>query len=282
MPCIGSTSPRCTTSRSTSSATITRPRTPPSARSCRPSPGSTGSRSVRGRKTDHEASTFRIWLFRIARNVVAERRRGRRRRPEAPLDLATTALRSGRRRGNRGRARGGHGGAARGRRPDRRPPPGGRPALRPRDVDRGDRRDPRPLRGRGPRAHPSGPAPRRRRAPRRWIGIVGERRARPAGRRDRGLHRRPLPRIAPRAPAARRRRRCPLERARRCGRAGRRPSALPPVVPLRGVAGRAAGGGPGRAAGPGELHRLPQSGRRGRCRRRLGRSASGPRSSAAC
>jgi len=38
-----------------------------------------------------EASTFRIWLFRIARNVVAERRRGRRRRPEAPLDLAATA-----------------------------------------------------------------------------------------------------------------------------------------------------------------------------------------------
>jgi RNA polymerase sigma-70 factor (ECF subfamily) len=35
-----------------------------------------------------EASTFRIWLFRIARNVVAERRRRRRRRPEAPLDLA--------------------------------------------------------------------------------------------------------------------------------------------------------------------------------------------------
>jgi RNA polymerase sigma-70 factor (ECF subfamily) len=38
-----------------------------------------------------EASTFRIWLFQIARNVVAERRRGRRRRPEAPLDLAFTA-----------------------------------------------------------------------------------------------------------------------------------------------------------------------------------------------
>ncbi len=35
-----------------------------------------------------DASTFRIWLFQIARNVVAERRRGRRRRPEAPLDLA--------------------------------------------------------------------------------------------------------------------------------------------------------------------------------------------------
>ncbi len=35
-----------------------------------------------------DASTFRIWLFRIARNVVAERRRTQRRRPEAPLDLA--------------------------------------------------------------------------------------------------------------------------------------------------------------------------------------------------
>lgn len=38
------------------------------------------------------ASTFRIWLFQIARNVVAERRRGRRRRPEAPLDLAAGAI----------------------------------------------------------------------------------------------------------------------------------------------------------------------------------------------
>ncbi len=35
-----------------------------------------------------DASTFRIWLFRIARNVVAERRRSRRRRPEAGLELA--------------------------------------------------------------------------------------------------------------------------------------------------------------------------------------------------
>lgn len=33
------------------------------------------------------ASTFRLWLFRIARNVVAERRRGRRRHPETSLDL---------------------------------------------------------------------------------------------------------------------------------------------------------------------------------------------------
>jgi RNA polymerase sigma-70 factor (ECF subfamily) len=33
-----------------------------------------------------EASTFKVWLFRIARNVVAERRRTLRRHPEAPLD----------------------------------------------------------------------------------------------------------------------------------------------------------------------------------------------------
>jgi RNA polymerase sigma-70 factor (ECF subfamily) len=38
-----------------------------------------------------EASTFRIWLFRIARNVIAERRRSQRRRPEAPLDAAASA-----------------------------------------------------------------------------------------------------------------------------------------------------------------------------------------------
>ena len=38
-----------------------------------------------------EASTFRIWLFQIARNVVAERRRRRRRRPETPLEIASEA-----------------------------------------------------------------------------------------------------------------------------------------------------------------------------------------------
>jgi RNA polymerase sigma-70 factor, ECF subfamily len=32
------------------------------------------------------ASTFKVWLFQIARNVVAERRRTRRRRPETSLD----------------------------------------------------------------------------------------------------------------------------------------------------------------------------------------------------
>ncbi|HEV8696231.1 MAG TPA: sigma-70 family RNA polymerase sigma factor [Candidatus Limnocylindrales bacterium] len=46
----------------------------------------------RARPDDGEgASTFRIWLFRIARNVVAERRRRWRRRPEAPLDLVSDA-----------------------------------------------------------------------------------------------------------------------------------------------------------------------------------------------
>lgn len=33
-----------------------------------------------------EASTFRVWLFRIARNAVANQRRARRRRPSAPLE----------------------------------------------------------------------------------------------------------------------------------------------------------------------------------------------------
>jgi RNA polymerase sigma-70 factor, ECF subfamily len=34
------------------------------------------------------ASTFRVWLFQIARNAVGERRRSRSRRPEAPLEIA--------------------------------------------------------------------------------------------------------------------------------------------------------------------------------------------------
>jgi RNA polymerase sigma-70 factor (ECF subfamily) len=37
---------------------------------------------------DGEASTFRIWLFRIARNAVANHRRSARRRPVAPLEAA--------------------------------------------------------------------------------------------------------------------------------------------------------------------------------------------------
>jgi RNA polymerase sigma-70 factor, ECF subfamily len=43
----------------------------------------------RARPDDGEAaSTFRIWLFRIARNVVANRRREQRRHPQASLDAA--------------------------------------------------------------------------------------------------------------------------------------------------------------------------------------------------
>jgi RNA polymerase sigma-70 factor, ECF subfamily len=38
-----------------------------------------------------EASTFRVWLFRIARNVIANERRARRRRPAASLDEALGA-----------------------------------------------------------------------------------------------------------------------------------------------------------------------------------------------
>jgi RNA polymerase sigma-70 factor (ECF subfamily) len=34
------------------------------------------------------ASTFRVWLFRIARNIVANQRRTRRRRPVAPIEAA--------------------------------------------------------------------------------------------------------------------------------------------------------------------------------------------------
>ena len=50
----------------------------------------------RARPADGEgASTFRVWLFQIARNAVAERRRQRRRRPEAPLEAAVTVAAPG-------------------------------------------------------------------------------------------------------------------------------------------------------------------------------------------
>jgi RNA polymerase sigma-70 factor, ECF subfamily len=45
----------------------------------------------RARPADGQgASTFRVWLFRIARNVVANIRRGRRRHPVAPIEAAAT------------------------------------------------------------------------------------------------------------------------------------------------------------------------------------------------
>jgi RNA polymerase sigma-70 factor, ECF subfamily len=37
-----------------------------------------------------EASTFRVWLFRIARNAVANQQRARRRHPTLPLDAAAS------------------------------------------------------------------------------------------------------------------------------------------------------------------------------------------------
>ena len=37
---------------------------------------------------DDEGSTFKVWLYAIARNVVANTRRQARRHPEAPIDLA--------------------------------------------------------------------------------------------------------------------------------------------------------------------------------------------------
>lgn len=38
-----------------------------------------------------DASTFKVWLFRIARNAIAERRRGLRRHPETSLDIVAAA-----------------------------------------------------------------------------------------------------------------------------------------------------------------------------------------------
>jgi RNA polymerase sigma-70 factor, ECF subfamily len=43
----------------------------------------------RARPADGDgASTFRVWLFKIARNVIANQRRGQRRHPQAPIEAA--------------------------------------------------------------------------------------------------------------------------------------------------------------------------------------------------
>ena len=41
--------------------------------------------------SDDERSTFRVWLFRIARNALSNERRRERRHPQAPLELAFDA-----------------------------------------------------------------------------------------------------------------------------------------------------------------------------------------------
>ena len=282
-PCIGSTSPRCTTSRSTSCATTTRRRTPRSGRSWPPSRTSIASRSAPRAEDGEGASTFRIWLFRIARNVVAERRRSaasptRRRRLEAALQRG----RPDRHRGVGDRPRGGGGRLAGRRSPARRPAPGDRPAVRPRDVDRGDRRRPRSLRGRRPGAPPSRPA---HRSPATSGGTAGERTVRRARRRDRGARRRPLPRVAAGAPPDRCRRRPARARGDRPS-ARRRPAR---ATTRRSVSRRpwrpacAAAGRPDRTGG--EVVAFPatrRAPRRVAGSWRIARSPVGPRSSAAC
>ncbi len=171
-PCIGSTSPRCMPSRSTSSPTITPPRTRPSASSCARSPRCPGSGSWRTPTDGPEASTFRVWLFRIARNVVANERRARRRRPARRwTSRSVRAWRSPTRPTSSARP------WSATRPPPRcarwmalpgRSPAGDRPALRGRDEHARDRRGPRPVRGRGAGPDPSralGRRPRPRPAP---------------------------------------------------------------------------------------------------------------------
>ena len=96
-PCTGSTSPRCMPTPSTSSPTTTPRRTRRSACSCAPSPPCRGSASWRAPEDGPDASTFRVWLFRIARNVVANERRSAA-PPAGRLARGRARRRAGRRR----------------------------------------------------------------------------------------------------------------------------------------------------------------------------------------
>ena len=143
-------------------ATTTPRRTRPSACSCARSPHLPRFEE-RARPEDGDgASTFRVWLFQIARNVVAERapQRGAagpapRSRPRSAPDWSSptrsTSRRTPRPATRRPRRCGPLGP------PARRPAPRADPALRRRDDDRRDRRRARPVRGRRP-----GPDPPRR------------------------------------------------------------------------------------------------------------------------
>ena len=197
-----------------------------------------------------EASTFRVWLLRIARNAIANQRRTVRRHPVMPLDAVGEAAapddpeRAVLARARRLRRVGG------GRPPARRPSARGRPALRGGDEHGRDRGRPRPLRGRSARPPPPGAAhggPRSGRAGRDAMTATALESVEIEALVDR-----PLPRRAPGrrgAPHARRpagpgpgpgpaqRRAPPPRRAR----------ARPSLVPLRG-APRATPRGGGRPA----------------------------------
>ena len=69
---------------STRPATRMPPRTSPSRSSCARSPRCPAS----ARRPWGEGSTFRVWLYAIARNVIANERRQRRRHPASSLDEA--------------------------------------------------------------------------------------------------------------------------------------------------------------------------------------------------
>ena len=155
-PCTAGTSRRCTATPSTSSATITPPRTPPRATSSGRSPPCRGSRSAPARPTApaHPRSGSGCSRSPATPSRTSADRRRRRRPAGGPLEAAPRGRRPARRRGGRGpprRCRGGRAGRAP---PAGRPAPGARPALRRRDVDGGDRGRPRPLGGGRARAHP--------------------------------------------------------------------------------------------------------------------------------